>query len=342
MISNITLQKKIILPKTTILRTSVKKLEHKKYESIFGTFKTELIWTNIMLIFTLHTLSAIIIVSYPWITKFPLVLYAFTIGGIGGFGVTGGAHRYWTHKSFKAKLPLKLILLMSYSVAGQNSLKNWVRDHRVHHKFSETSADPHDSNRGFFFAHCGWLMMKKHPDVLEKGKVIDCSDLMQDPIIRFHEKYFVLFKLVFCFILPTIIPPLLWNESWFWTFCSTAVVRYCLTLNFTWAVNSAAHLWGNKPYAKNINPSENLTVSIVAMGEGWHNYHHTFPWDYKTSENGRYNLTKNWLDFFYAIGWAYDMKSPSDELVKKVVEKNGDGSHWQWGMEYPESEDKYN
>lgn len=77
------------------------------------------------------------------------------------------------------------------------------------------------------------------------------------------------------------------------------------------------------------------------MGEGWHNYHHTFPWDYKTSESGKYNLTKFWLDFFAKIGWAYDLKSPSDDLVKQVVLNKGDGSHWSWGHEVSEQEDVY-
>lgn len=65
---------------------------------------------------------------------------------------------------------------------------DWVRDHRVHHKYSETDADPHNSKRGFFFAHVGWLMMRKHPEVIRKGRTIDFSDLFEDPVIVFHQK----------------------------------------------------------------------------------------------------------------------------------------------------------
>jgi stearoyl-CoA desaturase (delta-9 desaturase) len=64
----------------------------------------------------------------------------------------------------------------------------WVRDHRQHHKYSDTDADPHNSTRGFFFSHCGWLMMRKHPDVIAKGKNIDISDLERDPIVMFHDR----------------------------------------------------------------------------------------------------------------------------------------------------------
>lgn len=55
-------------------------------------------------------------------------------------------------------------------MALQNDIYEWSRDHRVHHKFSETNADPHNANRGFFFSHMGWLLLKKHNDVKQKGK----------------------------------------------------------------------------------------------------------------------------------------------------------------------------
>ena len=74
-------------------------------------------------------------------------------------------------------------------------------------------------------------------------------------------------------------------------------------------------------------------VSFITLGIGWHKYHHTFPWDYKIGELGhhRLNWTKAFIDFFAYIGWAYDLKQPSKELVKRVVEKLGDGSHTEWG-----------
>lgn len=59
--------------------------------------------------------------------------------------------------------------MISNTIALQNDIYEWCRDHRVHHKYSETDADPHDSRRGFFFAHMGWLMCRKHPAVKEKG-----------------------------------------------------------------------------------------------------------------------------------------------------------------------------
>lgn len=78
------------------------------------------------------------------------------------------------------------VQLITYS--SQDCVYDWARDHRVHHKFSETDADPYNSRRGFFFSHMGWLMMRKHPDVIQKGKMIDMSDLLQDPVLQFQKK----------------------------------------------------------------------------------------------------------------------------------------------------------
>lgn len=70
------------------------------------------------------------------------------------------------------------------------------------------------------------------------------------------------------------------------------------------------HSTGNKPYDENISPVESLPVALAAFGEGWHNYHHVFPWDYKTSEFGdyKYNISTAFIDFFAKIGWARDRK----------------------------------
>lgn len=103
-------------------------------------------------------------------------------------GVTIGAHRFYTHKSFKATTFLKVVFLVFQTLAGQNSMFIWCRDHRLHHRYSDTDADPHNSKRGFFFCHIGWLMHKKHPYVIELGRKIDMSDMQADWMVMFQKK----------------------------------------------------------------------------------------------------------------------------------------------------------
>lgn len=75
------------------------------------------------------------------------VVLAWVIHIISGLGITAGAHRLWAHRSYKARFPLRVILMVFNLIAFQDSVLDWARDHRVHHKFSETDADPHNATR---------------------------------------------------------------------------------------------------------------------------------------------------------------------------------------------------
>lgn len=266
------------------------------------------------------------------------ILCIVIVGVIAGFGVTAGAHRLWCHRSYKATLGFRIFLALCYSVAGQNSIYNWVRDHRVHHKYSDTEADPHNATRGFWFSHVGWLMMTKHPKVIESGRKISMKDVLDDPVVRWHTNYFSELKVLMCFVLPTALHMYVCNESWQVAVLSQMFVRYALSLNFTWLVNSAAHMWGSKPYDKNMLPSENKLVALLSVGEGWHNYHHVFPYDYKAAELGDYtlNFTTFVLDAAQRLGLVYDVKQPSKETIRRVALARGDGS---WESDHRLSDD---
>lgn len=55
------------------------------------------------------------------------------------------------------------------------------------------------------------------------------------------------------------------------------------------------------------------------------------PYDYRSGEFGdigHYNLSAVLIDFFAKIGWVYDRKSVSPEMIARRVAKSGDGSHF--------------
>ena len=165
----------------------------------------EIKWFNVVMISALH-LAALygiycIPFAHPLTWLWTLVTYA-----LGALGITAGAHRLWSHRSYKAKLPLRIFLAVCNSLAFENDIIDWCRDHRVHHKYAETDADPHNAKRGFFFSHCGWLMCKKHPDVKAKGQNLDYSDLLADPVCVFQRKVYLPSVLLMCFIVPTVVP----------------------------------------------------------------------------------------------------------------------------------------
>lgn len=120
-----------------------------------------------------------------------------------------------------------------------------------------------------------------------------------------------------------------WGESFINAYFVAGILKYIVTLHFTWLVNSAAHMWGNKPYDKTINPSQNIFVSLGALGEGFHNFHHTFPQDYSTSEFGAtyFNLTKLFIDLMANLGMVYDRNKISPETILQRRKRTGDLSH---------------
>lgn len=269
--------------------------------------------------------------AHIYTSLFTFVLYWFSM-----VGLLAGLHRLWSHRSYKANSGLQWFLMLGCTMAYQNTIIHWVREHRVHHKFSETNADPVNATRGLFFSHFGWLMIRKHPDVKAKGKLIDMSDVEQNPIIAFNKKHYVVLTVLIAGIIPLMVPVWFWNETLLNSFCIAVVLRWVLSINAIFVINSFAHIYGHQPFDANIQPRQNIWVSFITGGEGWHNYHHTFPWDYKASEHGFVNFTQQFIDFCAFMGWAWNLKSIDADVVKRRIQRTGDGSHSVWGWNDPD------
>eukprot|EP00923_Selenidium_pygospionis_P031112 GHVN01055247.1.p1 GENE.GHVN01055247.1~~GHVN01055247.1.p1 ORF type:complete len:732 (+),score=75.43 GHVN01055247.1:63-2198(+) len=254
-----------------------------------------------------------------------LFLEAFVLYLLSGFGITCGAHRLWAHRAYEAAWPFRFVLLMFNSLACQGNIYHWARDHRVHHLYSEKLPDPHNAAYGFWYAHCGWLMLKKEPEVSKAGAKVDCSDLLTDPFVRLQKNLDPYWNLSFSFLLPALYGYYRWDSFWLGFFVH-GCLRWIICLHATWCVNSAAHIWGPRTYTPDIGPSENLFTAVVAVGEGWHNWHHTYGFDYATSEHGasvQWNPSKVVLDMAYHMGlvWGRRRATPLWEKVKGMREK---------------------
>jgi len=267
-------------------------------------------WPMIIYISLVHAVAAAGLMRLSKCSAETLI-FAFILWPISGFGITVGVHRLWSHRSYTASFPLRAFLVICNSIANQGSIFHWSRDHRVHHKFSETNADPHNATRGFFFAHMGWLFVKKHPDVVKVGRTLDFSDLLEDPLVMFQKKLDPWFALYCCFVLPAQIASKYWGEDFWNGFFVAGGLRYIVVLHFTWLVNSAAHLHGDHPYDVLSYPAENPFVSFCSVGEGWHNWHHKYPFDYAASEFGissQFNPSKLFIDMMAKLGMVTDRK----------------------------------
>lgn len=85
--------------------------------------------------------------------------------------------------------------------------------------------------------------------------------------LLFHFRHYKLSVVLLCFLVPTLVPWYFWGESLAVGYFIPGLLRYTVTLNATWLVNSAAHIWGNRPYDKSINPRENPLVAFSAIGK---------------------------------------------------------------------------
>lgn len=271
----------------------------------------ELVWYNITILSAWHVGFIYALVNYVLKSSvWELSVLWIGLWYLSGLGITAGAHRLWAHRSYSANDTLRWFLMCCNAMAFQGSILEWSKDHRIHHKGSETDADPHNANRGFFFAHCGWVMVRKHPQVIEQGKKLNHADLLNDQVVMTQDRHYLSLAVLFCYVLPTVLGYVLFDDAsgGFWI---GGVFRHVFVLHMTWCVNSVAHLWGDRPYA-DIHPAENIFVSIGAIGEGWHNYHHKYPSDYATSEfgitSGVWNPTKLFIDVCAYFGWAWDLK----------------------------------
>lgn len=233
-------------------------------------------------------------------------------------GLCAGVHRLWCHQGYKAVSGVRIFLMIAWTLMGGSSINNWSVHHKVHHKCSDTDGDPHNTKRGLFYCHIGWTMRYPHPEYLDKKRsLVNYLNFTKDPVVKFNHDHYM--KLVVLCNLIVVMIPVLFMEYKFWdSFLISFVLRSVIAYNWSFLINSAAHLYGNKPYNLDMDPVQNWSVSFGSGGEGYHNYHHSFPFDYAASEDGEwFNISKWFIESCSLFGWTYDLKRVSREVVMK-------------------------
>ena len=128
---------------------------------------------------------------------------------------------------------------------------------------------------------------------------------MADPIVAFHHQYTWFLTLFMSGVFPAIVATLFWGEN-FWYGVLFSYTRHIVSQHLTQMVNRVIHTFGDQPYSTDNDSRENLWVSILAVGEGYHNWHHKYPFDYASSEldirEGAVNLSKIFIDFWALLG----------------------------------------
>jgi stearoyl-CoA desaturase (delta-9 desaturase) len=163
-----------------------------------------------------------------------------------------------------------------------------------------------------------WLFVDKHPTLIQKSKEVDFSHLLLDPVVRFQSALDPYFRHFMCFGLLTLYGHYVYKD-WKIGLFAFGFLRWIFTLQCTWTVNSLAHYTGTREFNKDIKPANNWLVSILTIGEGWHNYHHTYPYDYSCAEKSalvQYNPSTVLIDLMALLGMVYDRKITKDKSNK--------------------------
>lgn len=205
-----------------------------------------------------------------------------TICGI--LGVTAGAHRLWTHRTYTASTSLRFILMIFQTLAGQGSIYDWVRTHRLHHEKFKTTDDPYYSDRDFLHAQVYAQIRNLSPRQDELLKKVDMSDIEEDWIVMFQKRFYWILYLVLFVLLPINAPLEYWDDTVHAALFVAFSLRYIIVINVAWLVNSAHFIWGLE---KGKKQSDSNMVFLVTRSY-WPQYHYLLPWDYQSGEFGNY------------------------------------------------------
>ncbi|TGZ84914.1 hypothetical protein EX30DRAFT_337366 [Ascodesmis nigricans] len=236
-----------------------------------------------------------------------------------GLGITAGYHRLWAHTSYSATLPLKIFLAAVGGGAVEGSIRWWSRDHRAHHRYTDTDKDPYSVRKGFWYSHLGWMILKQNPKRIGRT---DISDLNQDPVVVWQHKNYLLVLTVMGLVFPTLVAGLGWGD-WKGGFVYAGILRIFVVQQATFCVNSLAHWLGDQPFDDRNSPRDHVITAFVTLGEGYHNFHHEFPSDYRNAiEWHQYDPTKWCIWIWKQLGLAYDLKQfPANEIEKGRVQQ---------------------
>jgi len=254
-------------------------------------------WTIIIYMGSIHAIALLALIpgNFSWgALGVTLFLYWLT----GALGITLGFHRLVSHRSFETPKWLEYFFVLCGTLACQGGPIKWVGLHRMHHKFSDKNGDPHDSNRGFWWSHMGWMLFEIPAD-----KEIDryTKDISDDWFYKFCQNFFIPIQVVLGLFLY-------WLGGWPFVIWGI-FVRLVIVFHFTWFVNSATHQFGYVSYDSDDHSKNCWWVALVTFGEGWHNNHHAFQYSARHGLKW-WEVDITWMNirFLQLLGLAKNVK----------------------------------
>ncbi len=230
----------------------------------------------------------------------------------GGLAITAGYHRLYAHRAYDARPVFEWAVLLASTLAFQWSALVWSHDHRLHHNHVDTDKDPYSVKKGFWHAHMLWLFTYRRE--FDTALV---ADLLRNPRVVFQDRYYlalavgvnaVVLGLACLFMHPL-------AALWAVVLLRIFAVHHC-----TWFINSLAHVWGSRTYARELSAVDNAVLAFLTFGEGYHNYHHAFAADYRNGVRWYHFDPTKWLVRTASfIGLTSRLRVIQDVRVQKVL-----------------------
>jgi len=195
------------------------------------------------------------------------------------FGITAGFHRYFSHRSFKTSRIFQFLLACIATTTAQKGPLWWAAHHRHHQKYSDTDKDVHSPvKRSFWWSHVGWILSNRFKATNTKY----VKDLIKYPELKFLNNYHLLPPIILAVVtflsgelLNHYFPAL--ETSGFQLLIYGFVISTVLLYHGTFTVNSLAHVLGKRRFETKDDSRNNWFISLITLGEGWHNNHHRYP-----------------------------------------------------------------
>jgi stearoyl-CoA desaturase (delta-9 desaturase) len=238
------------------------------------------------------------------------VVFLVMLGAV-GLGVTCGYHRLFSHRSYQARWPVRFALLCLGAASFENSALQWASDHRIHHRYVDQGQDPYNSRKGFWYAHWVWVMEAR------TLPISGVADLEKDPLVRWQHRHRFLIGAVSAALLPVLAG--LWTGNLAGHLVIGLLLRIVVTHHTTFFINSAAHFFGTQPYSDAHSGRDNAFLAPLTYGEGYHNYHHTWQWDYRNGVRWyQWDPTKWVIRSLNLVGLASGLRTVPEAVIRRA------------------------
>ena len=279
--------------------------------------KAPINWTNMLLFSLTPALALILVPAYGYFYGYDLYewMVFVLLMGFCGMSITAGYHRLWSHKAYKAHPLIRIIFALGGACALQNDILSWASGHRRHHQFVDNNdRDPYSASRGFWFSHIGWILRNYKSGAEDYSNV---KDLMKDPIVVWQKKHYLSLLLIMNICLPAFLGFI--HGDIIAGILLGGLLRLVLSQHVTYLINSIAHMWGRQPYSENSSAKDNAILAFLTYGEGYHNYHHTFQWDYRNGIHWwHFDPTKWMISILSFAGLTHDLKRCNPAQIEKA------------------------